>query len=116
MSFDLCKQPGWQTNHANSTHRSAAVVPWPQYLPSIVDTLVILTLEGIAAAVMHLPKNAYGAVILLEHRWALGLQQAFHAAGGLVLDSAYISPQTHAELTADLEEAYHSGIPEYGQT
>jgi len=72
------------------------------FAPLISDTLGILTIDDIALAARHLPENAYGAVLLLEHRWALGLQQAIHAAGGQVLDSAYISPQTQAKLTGEM--------------
>ena len=74
------------------------------FAPLISDTLGILTVEDVNIAAKHLPENATGAVLLLEHRWALGLQRAVHAAGGLVLDSAYISPQTQAELIEEMEQ------------
>lgn len=74
------------------------------FAPLISDTLGILTVEDVALAAKHLPESAFGAVLLLEHRWALGLQQAIHAAGGLVLDSAYISPQTQAELIEEMKQ------------
>jgi hypothetical protein len=74
------------------------------FAPLISDTLGILTAGDIALAAKQLPESAYGAVLLLEHRWALGLQQAVRAAGGLVLDSAYISPGTQAELIAEMKQ------------
>jgi hypothetical protein len=74
------------------------------FAPLISDTLGLLTIGDVALAAKQLPENAFGAVLLLEHRWALGLQQAVRAAGGLVLDSAYISPQTQAELIAEMEQ------------
>ena len=74
------------------------------FAPLISDTLGILTGGDIALAAKQLPESAFGAVLLLEHRWAVGLQQAIHAAGGLVLDSAYISPQTQAELIAEMKK------------
>jgi hypothetical protein len=74
------------------------------FAPLISDTLGILTAGDVALAAKHLPENATGAVLLLEHRWALGIQQAVHAAGGVVLDSAYISPQTQAELIAEMKQ------------
>ena len=72
------------------------------FAPLISDTLGLLTVGDVALASKQLPKNTFGAVLLLEHRWTLGLQQAVRAAGGLVLDSAYISPQTQAELIAEM--------------
>ena len=74
------------------------------FAPLISDTLGILTVADITLAAEHLPADAYGAVLLLEHRWALGLQQAIRAAGGQVLDSAYISPQTQAELMTEMKQ------------
>ena len=103
LSSDLSKQPGWRTNHANSTYRSAAVDPWSRYLPSIVDTLGNLKLEDIAVVARLLPEITYGAVLLREYPWAPGLQQAAHEAGVLVFYSAYITPQTQAELLVEME-------------
>ena len=72
------------------------------FAPLISDTLGILTVADINIAAAQLPRDATGAVLLLEHRWAVGLQRAVHAAGGIVLDSAYISPKTQAGLVAEM--------------
>ena len=75
-----------------------------QFAPLISDTLGILSGGDIDIAAAHLPENATGAVLLLEHRWSVALRNAVMTAGGSVLDSAYISPQTHAELVVEMEQ------------
>jgi hypothetical protein len=74
------------------------------FAPLISDTLGILSIGDVDIAAKKLPENATGAVLLLEHRWAVALSNAVHAAGGTVLDSAYISPRTHAELVVEMEQ------------
>ena len=74
------------------------------FTPLIGDTLGLLTLKDIEIAAAHLPPNATGAVLLLEHLWGVELRNAVHAGGGSVLDSAYISPQTHAELVVEMDQ------------
>ena len=70
----------------------------------ISGTLGILSIGDIDIAAKQLPENATGAVLLLEHLWAVALRNAVQAAGGSVLDSAYISPRTHAELVIEMEQ------------
>ena len=74
------------------------------FAPLISDTLGILSAGDIEIAAKELPDNATGAVLLLEHLWGVDMRNAVHASGGSVLDSAYISPQTHAELVAEMEK------------
>jgi hypothetical protein len=74
------------------------------FAPLISDTLGILSGGDIDIAAKQLPENATGAVLLLEHRWSVALRNAVQAAGGSVLDSAYISPQTHAGLVVEMEQ------------
>jgi hypothetical protein len=62
----------------------------------------MLTQGDVAIAANNLPENSYGAVVLFEHRWALELRQVVHASGGFLLDSAYINPQTQAEVLAEM--------------
>ena len=69
----------------------------------------MLTQGDVALAANNLPENSYGAVTLFEHRWALELRQAVHASGGQLLDSAYINPQTHAEILADMMQMEAAG-------
>ena len=72
--------------------------------PLLTNFKEMLTHEDVAIAANHLPENSYAAVVLFEHRWALGLHNAVEAAGGLLLDSAYIHPQTQAEVIAELKQ------------
>ena len=74
------------------------------FAPLISDTLGILSAGDIEIAAKELPDNATGAVLLLEHLWGVEMRNAVHAGGGSVLDSAYISPQTHAELVIEMEQ------------
>jgi len=75
-----------------------------QFAPLISDTIGLLSMADIEIAARHLPNNATGAVLLLEHRWAVSLSQAIHKGGGSVLDSAYISPHVQAELIVEMEQ------------
>lgn len=71
--------------------------------PLLTNYTRMMTDGDVAFAANGLPESAYGAVLLLEHRWALSLHQAVDAAGGLLLDSAHINPQTQAEVIAELK-------------
>jgi hypothetical protein len=74
------------------------------FAPLISGTLGLLSKGDIEIAAKELPNNATGAVLLLEHLWGVEMRNAVHASGGAVLDSAYISPQTHAELVVEMEQ------------
>jgi len=74
------------------------------FTPLIQDTFGILSKGDIDIAAQQLPNNATGAVLLLEHLWGVEMRNAVYAGGGALLDSAYISPQTHAELVAEMEQ------------
>ena len=75
-----------------------------RFAPLISDTIGLLSVADIDLAAKQLPSNATGALLLLEHRWAVSLSQAIHKGGGSVLDSAYISPRTQAELIVEMEQ------------
>lgn len=72
--------------------------------PLINEYFGALTDEDAAMAADDLPENTDAAVVLFEHRWAIGLQQALFTAGGLVLDSAYINPQTQSEVILETKQ------------
>lgn len=72
--------------------------------PLLTNYTRMMTDGDVNFAANNLPANTYAAVLLLEHRWALRLHQSVEAAGGLLLDSAHISPQTQAEVIAELKQ------------
>jgi len=74
------------------------------FKPLLTNFKEMLTQEDVALAAKQLPENAYAAVVLFEHRWAHGLHNAVEAAGGQIVDSAYIHPQTQAESLAKLKQ------------
>ena len=74
------------------------------YAPVIDEFYDLFTPEDIVAAAADLPANSSAAVALLEHGWALGLQQTVFAAGGQMVDSGYINPQTQAVVVAEIEQ------------
>ena len=63
-----------------------------------------LTEDDVEQAAENLPDNTNAALVLFEHRWAIGLQQSLFSTGGLVLDSAYINPQTHAQVILEIDQ------------
>lgn len=72
--------------------------------PLINEYFGALTEEDVELSAKHLPDDTSAAVVLFEHRWAIGLQQALFSAGGLVLDSAYINPQTQSEVIVEISQ------------
>lgn len=70
------------------------------YEPLLSEFHGLLTAEDVAAAAADLPANSSAAVLLLEHRWAVDLQLAIRLAGGRMVDSGYINPETQAEVIA----------------
>jgi hypothetical protein len=76
----------------------------PAYEALISEFHGLLTAEDVASAAVSLPENTSAAVALFEHLWALGLQWAVRAAGGQMLDSGYIHPQTQAEVIAEVRQ------------
>jgi hypothetical protein len=75
------------------------------YEPLIGEFHGLLTAEDVAEIAVELPENTSAAVVLFEHRWAMGLQWAVKAAGGEMLDSGFVSPETQAEVIAEVLEA-----------
>jgi len=75
------------------------------YEPLSAEFFGLLTAEDIGELAAALPENASAAVALFEHRWALGLQWAVRAAGGQMLDSGFVHPETQALVIAEVLEA-----------
>jgi hypothetical protein len=76
------------------------------YEPLVSEFHGLLTAEDVAIAAVELAANASAAVLLLEHHWALDLQLAVRVAGGRMLDSGYIHPETQAaviDVAIDME-------------
>ena len=74
------------------------------YAPVIDEFHSLFTAEDIAAAADGLPANSSAAVLLLEHGWAMNLQQTVFAAGGQMVDSGYINLETQAVVLAEVEQ------------
>ena len=74
------------------------------YAPVIDEFHNLFTAEDIAAAADGLPANSSAAVLLLEHGWAMNLQQTVFAAGGQMVDSGYINLETQAVVLAEVEQ------------
>ena len=72
--------------------------------PLVNEYFGALTAEDVEQTAENLPVNTNAALVLFEHRWALGLQQALHTAGGFLLDSAYINPQTQSEVILEINQ------------
>jgi hypothetical protein len=72
------------------------------YEPLISEFHGLLTAEDVAEIAVELPENTSAAVLLFEHRWAMGLQWAVKAAGGQMLDSGFVHPETQAEVLAEV--------------
>jgi hypothetical protein len=77
--------------------------------PLRTNFMEMLSQGDVAISANSLPENSYGAVLLFEHRWALELRQVIHASGGQLLDSAYINPQTQAEILAEMMQMEADG-------
>jgi hypothetical protein len=70
--------------------------------PLINEYFGALADEDVEQSAESLPINTDAALVLFEHRWAIGLQQALNTAGGFLLDSAYINPRTQSEVISKL--------------
>ena len=72
------------------------------YEPLISEFHGLLTAEDVTEIAVELPENTSAAVALFEHRWAMGLQWAVKAAGGQMLESGFIHPETQAAVIAEV--------------
>jgi hypothetical protein len=72
--------------------------------PLINEYFGVLTDEDVEQSGENLQNDTNAALVLFEHRWAIGLQQAIKTAGGLVLDSAYINPRSQSEVIVEMEQ------------
>lgn len=71
----------------------------------IGDLLGLLTPEEIARTVSAVPPNGSAALLLLEHRWAVRLQEALLRANGVLLSHDSITPETLERVAAELDRA-----------
>jgi hypothetical protein len=72
--------------------------------PLINEYFGALADEDVEQSAESLPINTDAALVLFEHRWAIGLQQALNTAGGFLLDSAYINPRTQSEVILEIDQ------------
>jgi len=72
--------------------------------PLVNEYFGALTDEDIEQSAEYLHVNTNAALVLFEHRWATGLQQALTTAGGFLLDSAYINPRTQSEVILEINQ------------
>ena len=70
--------------------------------PLINEYFGVLTAEDVEQSAENLQVNKNAALVLFEHRWAIGLQQSLNIAGGFLLESAYINPRTQSEVIVEL--------------
>jgi hypothetical protein len=77
--------------------------------PLMNDYFGALTEEDVVMAAENLPGNTFAAVVLFEHNWALGLQQAVQNSGGFMLDSAYVHPQTQSGVIFEMKQNEANG-------
>jgi uncharacterized membrane protein len=49
--------------------------------------------EAIASVAEDIPAGGAGALLLIEHRWALGLKRAIRDAGGVLIAQDMLSPE-----------------------
>ena len=75
------------------------------YEPLVSEFHGLLTAEDVAELAVDLPENTSAAVALFEHRWAVGLRWAVKAAGGEMLVSGFIHPETQAQVIAEVLES-----------
>ncbi len=77
--------------------------------PLVNDYFGALTEEDVVMAAENISGNTFAAVVLIEHNWALGLQQAVQNASGLMLDSAYVHPETQSEVIFEIQQNETNG-------
>jgi hypothetical protein len=71
-----------------------------------VDQLAgLLTIEDLEALGQDIPPNSSAAVLLFEHTWAIGLKEAITRAGGFVIATEHIAPETIDALNQELATA-----------
>jgi len=66
------------------------------------DFYGLLTAEDVEKAARDLPPATAAAVALLEHTWAIGLQEAIARAGGRLLAGGLVDGETLRLLNAEL--------------
>jgi hypothetical protein len=68
------------------------------------DRAGVLTNEDVAIAADSVPNGSSAAIVLFEHRWALGLREAVLSSGGVLLAQDRVSPEALATLVEELDE------------
>jgi uncharacterized membrane protein len=61
--------------------------------------------DAIASIGEDIPAGGAGLLLLIEHRWALGLKRAIRGAGGIVLAQDMLSPEALVAVGKALAEA-----------
>ncbi len=75
------------------------------FSPLLVDRAGLFTPEDLNEIADSLPPDAFGLVLLFEHRWAEDLNGALAAANGFLVDRVVFAPAVLEELSAELEAA-----------
>ncbi len=85
--------------------------------PEIAESVGAVSDDDLWDVVADIPAGSAAALILIEHQWAIGLQNAVVRAGGVRLADGFISPEDLVEVgLATLEEAAELQILETGGT
>jgi hypothetical protein len=72
----------------------------------LVDQLAgLLTMEDLEALGDQIPANSSAGIMLFEHTWAIGLKEAIVRAGGFVVATEHIAPETVDALNEELATA-----------
>jgi uncharacterized membrane protein len=61
--------------------------------------------NAIASVAEDIPAGGAGLLLLIEHRWALGLKRAIRGAGGIVLAQDMLSPEALVAVGRALADA-----------
>jgi uncharacterized membrane protein len=61
--------------------------------------------NAIASVAEDIPAGGAGLLLLIEHRWALGLKRAIRGAGGIVLAQDMLSPEALVAVGKALADA-----------
>jgi Family of unknown function (DUF6325) len=72
------------------------------YVAVAGDLQGLLTKEDVETVADSVPEGSAAAVALIEHRWAVGLQESVEAAGGCLLATERIPKSVVDELNREL--------------
>jgi hypothetical protein len=74
-----------------------------QLAPLAGDLLGLLAPEDIEQAAHDIPNNSSAALLLFEHTWAIGLQEAIKNAGGIAIVGGLVAPDVLQMVEEELE-------------